>query len=161
MIVGILIISNLFGCSVPSGGVLQNINNYESKNDDEILKATFQVIVDSLVNKNIELLKSIMSDNALNTDDFEDGFEYCCNLLDGEITEIKQKGSPIYTHLEKGNKWKKGDAEFHITIDSKIVYIVNFEYWYSCESDPGKLGVDRIKISNMSDTNFISMGNNG
>ena len=132
------------GCSL-----LHSKGLYKIKDEDELLRYTADIIIDAFTSKSKEKLINIMSTEALNTSDFDDGFNYCCDLLADGITNVEQKGCPISGHIEKDKSWRKSHAVFYITTSSGTVYSLYFEYWFENEAGDEKLGVNRIQIADL------------
>jgi len=118
----------------------------KTKEEQESIGKTAGIIIDAFSSQSVETLKEIMSNTALKSSDFDKGFHYCCELFSEKIVGIDKKGCPISGHVGKGEKYKKADASFNITLSSGAMYNLYFEYWFENDKDKDKIGVNRIRV---------------
>ena len=144
LLVLILVVSCMFlfsACASFRSGELS-----KTKDEQETIRNVADTIINAFTEKKQDAIENILSNVALKTSDLNEGFDYCCSLLDEEIAEIEQKGCPVSGHIEAGKSSKKSDASFNITMTSGTIYNLYFEYWFENELDSSKLGVNRIEI---------------
>ena len=122
-----------------------------NKTDEQlgILGDVCETIVLAFNEKDLTLLDEILSESCAEQWDLQEGFLYSCNLFDGEITTVEASGSPIQSHMEKAGTSAKADASFILTTSSGKTYNLYFEYWYDNDFDAKKIGVNRIKLSDI------------
>ena len=105
-----------------------------------------EVIVEALANQDAELLKTVLSERALESSDLEAGIEYSFELFEGTVIDIEKKGSQISGYYESGQHSKKISQIYILTTDSGRVYDLYIELWGQQPFDPDRLGVDKMKI---------------
>lgn len=121
----------------------------ETDEQQAILSVTSQSIILALETNSITVLDGVLSESCMEQLDLKKGFLYSCDLIDGEIVEIEQLGCPITSHREGKKVSIKADASFLITTSSGKKYNLYFEYWYKNDFYENKIGVDRIKVSDI------------
>lgn len=117
------------------------------------------IIFEAIRTKNSDLLKSVLSQNALNSEDIDKGLEYCFDLIGEKNFEAEKLGCPEHDIFDSGKRKKWIDGAYIITTDENIQYFLDFSYWIINENDENCLGINTLKISkNTSDysQNYIS-----
>lgn len=112
----------------------------------EILDQTAEIIIKSFNENDLDMLRTVLSSKALESDDLEKGFAYSCELMGSEISEITRKGCPIGGYWDSGKSSEKGDASFDIMTKSGKKLGLYFEYWYSNDFDEALVGLNRIEL---------------
>lgn len=135
----IIIIGVVFMLSLFSG-----CNSDFTKNEIDTQANT---IFEAIKTKNVDLLKTVLSQNALNSEDLESGIEYCFDLLGEKNFEIEKMGCPEHDRFDSGKRKKWIDGAYIITTDEGIEYFLDFSYWIINENDNNYLGINTMKIS--------------
>lgn len=119
---------------------------------EKILYESAEKIVEALNKKDITLLYGILSKSCMEQEDLEKGFSYSCDLLDGKIIDIGECRHYEEDSWDSGKHSCKGNASFtQITTESGKIYHLYFDYWFDNEFDESKIGLDRIKIHDISE----------
>ena len=124
----------------------KNFGFKKTKSEKDVLQEKSDLILDSFSQNDINILKDILSDSALDTSDLQKGFDYCVELLGENIVSTKNVVAPISDYWDSGKSSKKSDASFTVTTSSGKEYSIYFEYWYKNDFDTSKIGVNRIRI---------------
>ena len=146
LIIGGIIMFTFVGCSSRLGD-LKN----ETDSEEKHLTETVNNIVKALDNKDKELLFSVLSENAVNSKDIDNGVTYIFELYQGKMTEIKKEACPVHETIEDGKRKKMIDAAFTVKTDAGNEYFLDFQYWMIQEISPFEKGVNILKISDNSD----------
>ena len=90
--VGIRIVLPMLGVMI-SMICMSGCSNTASTSNNEILDKTIESIIESVRTYNYDEFCSLLSENILELNDTNAGFEYMHNVLKGEIIEISSNGS--------------------------------------------------------------------
>lgn len=141
-----MFISNLASCGF-------NSIRYNSRMRDDKLDEIQHVLVTAITNKDEKLMKSVLSSEALNSADLQDGIQYCFELLDGNVIEIEKKGCMETGSANSRKVSKMIEGNYIITTEKGIQYYLRFEWWYVQEHEPDKLGVNVVELSGVESEN--------
>lgn len=113
-------------------------------------------LVQALETKDSELFKSLLSNNALNTEDLDAGIDYCFDLIGDKQFMVKKLGCPIYDEFDSGKHKKWIEASYLINVTEKETYFLDFSFWIVNDCDKNTLGINNLKISEYTLGNYIS-----
>lgn len=119
----------------------------DSNNPQSSLDTQANTIFEAIETKNVELFKSVLSPNALNSEDVESGIEYCFELLGEKKFETEKLGCPEHDRFDSGKRKKWIDGAYIITTNEGSEYFLDFSYWIINDDDENYLGINTIKIS--------------
>lgn len=135
---------SLFGCVHP--------NRYpqDSPNPDEVAKSIVQAFEDD----NVEPIEGVLSQSALNTSDLEQGLKYGNETLGDDLgTEVKYLSEIESDDWIDGKHDKRFDYAYSVISNGKE-YILEFEIYAPCESDPSKTGLYRVSFLTKQDNDI-------
>ena len=127
---------------------LNSITEDQNKTDE-----VANIIIKALDQKNPELLKSVLSQKALQTSDLDEGIEYTFGLYEGTMTGSKSNGCPVGTRYGPEGRRKRAEGNYSITTDQGKTYDLFFEYVFISKPNPDEVGVNPIKISGEEEMN--------
>ena len=110
--------------------------------------ATGNTIIEALQTDNADLLKSVLSTNALATEDLNNGVQYCFNLFEGTAVEITKLGCPEHDRFNSGIHIKQTDCSFIVKTDAKKTYYLFFILQTKNDQDRGSVCVNYIELQN-------------
>ena len=99
--------------------------------DDEIADAFLEKVVESIKDKDKDVLKALFSENALNqADDFDGNADYLFEFIQGEITSWKKSSGPtVFDSVNKGHTTKEISSYYYVSTDKQ-------EYFFLMEEIP-------------------------
>ncbi len=142
-----ILLFGLNGCGFRMAN-LNSITEDQNKTDE-----VANIIIKALDQKNPELLKSVLSQKALQTSDLDEGIEYTFGLYEGTMTGSKSNGCPVGTRYGPEGRRKRAEGNYSITTDQGKTYDLFFEYVFISKPNPDEVGVNRIKISGEEEMN--------
>jgi len=104
-----------------------------------------QVIIEAISNKDGEALRSLLSKAALESENLQEGIDYCLALPISSDVEIEKMGSPESEKWEEGKHSHKISAAYLLKNGSDK-YGVYFELWIDNEFDPDCIGINKLEI---------------
>ncbi len=146
----VLVLTTMVGCGTIKRFIDLTVARYNyihsyDKNG-EILENAGNQITDALVKKDIEALKEVMSLAALETDDFEKGFEYSCSFFD-ENDEIVSKEFSGYNNGTYLGVSTFGSRACEITTASGKIIVVSYKCYYMDKENPKNVGVYSLVVT--------------
>lgn len=108
------------------------------------LEAVGNEVIDALINNDIEALKVLMSPSAVDTDDFEKGFEYSCSFFDEEIISRTMGGYSNGTSLTLSTF---GTTGFELITASQNTISVSIKYYFTYIEHPENVGVYALTVT--------------
>lgn len=116
--------------------------------DIQIAKATGETLIEAIKIKDAELLKSVISEKAMNSDDLEYGIEYLFSFIDKEISSVEELEFPEYGTFERGTRKKSLGffCRYRLFTPDDEAYLLYFCYNAVQDFDETELGVNRIMI---------------
>ena len=137
ILLGIIIMSLFFGsCAFNKGDTRSQVDTAGN------------TIIEALKTEDAELLKSVLSANALATEDVNDGIQYCFQLFEGTPVEITKLGCPEHDRFNAGIHIKQIDCSFIVKTDAKKTYYLFFILQTKNDQDKGSVGVNYIELQN-------------
>lgn len=112
--------------------------------NDEQMADIGNQIVDALIAKDIDALKEIMSPFAVDTDDFEKGFEYSCSFFDEEIVSRELHGC---TNGTLQGVYRRSSSAIVLTTVNQKEIVVSFKCYFTHRRESDKIGVDCITVT--------------
>ena len=111
-------------------------------------EAVGETIIDALNNQDAELLKSVLSEKALNTEDIDDSIAYCFELLDGNISSFEKYGFPESGSLdsEQHKQSRIIEGNYKLITNSGNEYYLYFVYCAIQDFDETEVGVNLLRI---------------
>lgn len=106
-----------------------------------------QIIIDALGKRDEDLLKSVLSVNALESADLQDGINYCFDILSEPITSVTKYGFPERDHFDSGEHTEVFSCGYSLFTESGQEYFLDFEYCTVCTSDSDSIGVNQLKLT--------------
>ena len=133
-----LIMLFLTGCSRPQ----------DQEVDIQIAEATGETLIEAIKTKDADLLKTVLSEKALATDDLDEGIEYLFNFVDEEIRSVEELEFPEYGTFERGTSKKSLGffCRYRLFTSDDKAYLLYFCYNAVQDFDETELGVNRIMI---------------
>ena len=132
----------LSSCGYPHLSELKN-----TETETETVTEMGYKAIDAIVENDIEQLKSIMSERAINSTDFYDGFEYASNLLTkSKIISIEERGCSISGGYGGGGKYKRGRMTFILSLEDGSELGFWFVHYLYNKRDSSTVGLDYIEI---------------
>ena len=132
--VGIIICFVFLGCA------------FNGSNTRSQIAAVGNTIVEALETGNADLLQSVLSKNALATEDLNDGVQYCFDLFEGTSVEVIKLGCPEQDSFNAGIHIKQIDCSFIVKTDAEKTYYLFFILQTQNEQDNGCVGVNYIEL---------------
>ncbi len=144
----------LTGCSIPDMRVLQL--NQSSKTEAESIKYIEDTVVQALETKDVELLKSVFSEQALErANDIELGIEYMFDIYEGDFVEITHSNHSADKHIEKNNSWTCIYGQCHIETSQKV-YVLSWSDWIKHTGNPSAVGVYKMNLREYKEGEYYS-----
>ena len=107
----------------------------------------FDPLVEALEKKDRELLKSVLSNSALASEDLDAGIDYCFELLEGENFSVKTaygiSGHERWAY-GKHREWAQNSGV--LTVDGKD-YLYELVVFMANDWNPDAVGLDSFKLS--------------
>lgn len=103
-----------------------------------------ELLIDALISKDIDALKSIMSPASIATEDFEKGFEYSCSFFDEEIVSKEMGGSHNGGYLGVSTF---GGTYFKLITANENEIVVSFECYFTDSENPDNIGICSIVVT--------------
>ena len=107
-----------------------------------------ETITEAIKTKDADLLKTVLSEKALVTDDLDKGIDYLFSFVDEEISSVETLARPESRHYDGAQR--KYSVEFlcmySISTNSGKEYLLYFCYNTVQDFDETELGVNRIMI---------------
>lgn len=130
----IFVLFSLFGCVDSS-----------SKKDNELLDRTANQIVESIETRNIDMFRTLLSDDIVSESDINDGFMYMCDLLDETVIEISETGNGSSELFSKEGNGKTLLGGYDVITETSV-YELDFELITLNKDNRGAKGVIFIKL---------------
>ena len=143
-----LLLISLLGCDHVE------VDMEKDQEELEILNNTYDIVVNAFQKKDIDALYSVLSAEALATDDLEVGFEYSCKFFTEEILSVDLSYGYSGGTTEHGTNRASGFRCVSATLTTVSGNSIDvwFEYWFNNDFSPNKIGVNRIKINYTDET---------
>lgn len=117
-----------------------------TKEEKAVVKV-FDPLVEALEKKDRELLKSVLSNSALASEDLDTGIDYCFELLEGEDFSVKAAhGITGHTRWDSGNRREWAQNSGVLTVDGKD-YLYELVVFMENDWNPDTVGLDSFKLS--------------
>ena len=140
----IILLMNFFcGCSPKN-----KLQSEKEKAEEEAIS-----IIDMIENNKREELKSLFTDEAVKTQDFDLGLEYIFNCYSGKYENIKDTGTHIRDLFDSGKQTKTALACFDIITDESE-FLLYFEYYLKDEINHNTSKLSTLMLVPKADFNY-------